>query len=51
MCNLNSYPYPYPLALLAVVNFYIENGVEISPQDMYGMTPLHYAMRTKMWMR
>ncbi|WP_410522814.1 ankyrin repeat domain-containing protein [Pasteurella multocida] len=32
---------------MAVVNFYIENGVEISTQDMYGMTPLHYAMRAK----
>ncbi|HDR0613276.1 ankyrin repeat domain-containing protein [Pasteurella multocida] len=42
-CNLNSYaPAPLP-----VVMFYIEHGVAINTQDMYGMTPLHYAMRAK----
>ncbi|TNG94431.1 ankyrin repeat domain-containing protein [Pasteurellaceae bacterium USgator11] len=30
-----------------VVQFYIDNGVPINSQDMYGMTPLHYAMRGK----
>ncbi len=29
------------------INFYIEKGVDINAQDMYGMTPLHYAMRIK----
>ncbi len=43
MCNLNSYS-PAPLS---VVEFYIKNGVEINAQDCYGMTPLHYAMRSK----
>ncbi|MGX2970194.1 ankyrin repeat domain-containing protein [Ursidibacter sp. B-7004-1] len=42
-CNLNSYA-PAPLS---VVEFYIKNGVEVNAQDMYGMTPLHYAMRSK----
>lgn len=42
-CNLNSYA-PAPLA---VVNFYIQHGVPINAQDIYGMTPLHYAMRAK----
>ncbi|HDL6202557.1 TPA: ankyrin repeat domain-containing protein, partial [Mannheimia haemolytica] len=42
-CNLNSYA-PAPLS---VIEFYIQNGVEINAQDCYGMTPLHYAMRAK----
>lgn len=42
-CNLNNYS-PAPLS---VVEFYIKNGVDINMQDMYGMTPLHYAMRAK----
>ena len=32
---------------LSVVEFYIKHGVEINAQDMYGMTPLHYALRSK----
>lgn len=31
----------------SVVQFYIDNNVEINAQDCYGMTPLHYAMRSK----
>ena len=34
-------------APLSVMEFYIKHGVEINVQDMYGMTPLHYAMREK----
>ena len=30
-----------------LVQFYIDNGVDVKAQDMYGMTPLHYAMRDK----
>ena len=30
-----------------LVQFYIDNGVDVKAQDMYGMTPLHYAMREK----
>ncbi|THA02382.1 ankyrin repeat domain-containing protein [Rodentibacter pneumotropicus] len=30
-----------------VIQFYIDNGVDINAQDIYGMTPLHYAMRGK----
>ncbi|MGR3806825.1 ankyrin repeat domain-containing protein [Pasteurella testudinis] len=40
-CNLLS------AAPLSVVQFYIAHGVEVNAQDMYGMTPLHYAMRSK----
>lgn len=40
-CNLLS-PAPLP-----VVEFYIQHGVEVNAQDMYGMTPLHYAMRER----
>ena len=40
-CNLSS------AAPLSVMEFYIKHGVEINAQDMYGMTPLHYAMREK----
>ncbi|TNH20982.1 ankyrin repeat domain-containing protein [Testudinibacter sp. TR-2022] len=40
-CNLLS------AAPLSVVQFYIDHGVEVNAQDMYGMTPLHYAMRSK----
>ena len=29
------------------MEFYIKHGVEINAQDMYGMTPLHYALRSK----
>ena len=35
------------LTPLPVIEFYIRHGVEINAQDMYGMTPLHYAMRAK----
>ena len=41
LCNL-SFAAPLP-----VMEFYIKHGVEIKAQDMYGMTPLHYAMREK----
>ena len=34
-------------APLSVVEFYIKHGVEINAQDMYGMTPLHYALRSE----
>ena len=34
-------------APLSVVEFYIKHGVEINAQDMYGMTPLHYALQSK----
>ena len=27
------------------MEFYIKHGVDVKAQDMYGMTPLHYAMR------
>ncbi|MGR3806836.1 ankyrin repeat domain-containing protein [Pasteurella testudinis] len=40
-CNLLS------AAPLSIVQFYIDHGVEVNAQDMYGMTPLHYAMRSK----
>ena len=30
-----------------LVQFYIDNGVDVKAQDMYGMTPLHYAMLDK----
>ncbi|MGV6989421.1 ankyrin repeat domain-containing protein [Testudinibacter sp. P80/BLE/0925] len=40
-CNLLS------AAPLSVVQFYIDHGVDVNAQDMYGMTPLHYAMRSK----
>ena len=40
-CNLSF------AAPLSVMEFYIKHGVEINAQDMYGMTPLHYAMREK----
>ncbi|MFC1039685.1 ankyrin repeat domain-containing protein [Pasteurella multocida] len=29
------------------INYLINKGVAINAQDMYGMTPLHYAMRAK----
>lgn len=29
------------------VKFYLDKGVEVNAQDVYGMTPLHYAMRAK----
>ncbi|OOF66179.1 ankyrin repeat domain-containing protein [Rodentibacter caecimuris] len=29
------------------IEFFIKNGVEINAQDIYGMTPLHYAMQGK----
>ncbi|WP_044469612.1 ankyrin repeat domain-containing protein [Mannheimia massilioguelmaensis] len=32
---------------LNLVRFYIDNGLDINAQDRYGMTPLHYAMRSK----
>lgn len=32
---------------LELVRFYINNGLDINAQDKYGMTPLHYAMRSK----
>ncbi|MGX2948773.1 ankyrin repeat domain-containing protein [Frederiksenia canicola] len=32
---------------LDLVRFYIDNGLDINAQDKYGMTPLHYAMRSK----
>ena len=31
----------------ATVRFYLDRGVEVNAQDIYGMTPLHYAMRAK----
>ena len=40
-CNLSF------AAPLSVMEFYIKHGVEINAQDMYGMTPLHYAMQEK----
>lgn len=43
MCNLN----PKAPAPLSVINFYIEHGVSINAQDIYGMTPLHYAFESK----
>lgn len=30
-----------------LVKFYIDNGVDVNAQDIYGMTPLHYALRGK----
>ena len=30
-----------------LVKFYLDNGLEVNAQDGYGMTPLHYAMRSK----
>lgn len=32
---------------LELIRFYIDNGLDINAQDKYGMTPLHYAMRSK----
>ncbi|WP_328814666.1 ankyrin repeat domain-containing protein [Pelistega ratti] len=32
---------------LDLIKFYIDNGVNINAQDVYGMTPLHYALRGK----
>ncbi|NEN76625.1 ankyrin repeat domain-containing protein [Pelistega sp. NLN82] len=32
---------------LDLIKFYIDNGVNINAQDVYGMTPLHYALRSK----
>ena len=29
------------------MEFYIKHGVEINAQDMYGMTPLHYALQSE----
>ena len=31
----------------ATVRFYLDRGVKVNAQDIYGMTPLHYAMRAK----
>ena len=30
-----------------LIQFYIDNGVDANAQDIYGMTPLHYALRSK----
>ncbi|MFZ7136494.1 ankyrin repeat domain-containing protein, partial [Avibacterium avium] len=29
------------------IEFFIKKGVPVNAQDIYGMTPLHYAMRSK----
>lgn len=29
------------------IRFYIDKGVPVNAQDIYGMTPLHYAMRAE----
>ncbi|NEN76627.1 ankyrin repeat domain-containing protein [Pelistega sp. NLN82] len=42
-CNFNRIS-PAPLS---VMEFYIKQGVPINAQDIYGMTPLHYAMEAK----
>ena len=30
-----------------VINYLINKGIDINAQDIYGMTPLHYALRSK----
>ena len=30
-----------------LIQFYIDNGVDVNAQDIHGMTPLHYALRSK----
>lgn len=42
-CNLS----PDDPAPLSVVEFYIQHNVPVNAQDMYKMTPLHYALRSK----
>lgn len=36
---------PHSPSPLETVRFYLDKGVAVNAQDIYGMTPLHYAMR------
>lgn len=36
---------PMPKVSVNVIQFFIDKGVPVNGQDIYGMTPLHYAMR------
>ena len=37
----------YSKPKVELIQFYIDNGVDVNAQDIYGMTPLHYALRSK----
>lgn len=37
---------PTPKTPTNVIQFFIDKGIPINAQDIYGMTPLHYAMRS-----